>query len=89
MKGATREIIVLLCCIAVASCDVDLRAILDRAAHKLASQLGTTLNHYKLNNGICVSQQDGGDQSGCISQPEGEWAETAPGLDLIESNRTN
>ena len=68
--GHILEIIVLLYGLAVATCEVDLRGMLDRAAHRMARNTGATLNHYRLDQGICV--EDLGPESECWQGPNGE-----------------
>lgn len=52
--------------------DMNMRTILGRAAHKLADNLYTTINHYRLAEGLCFSHSDVSSNGECQSQPEGK-----------------
>ena len=65
-------LLVLLSALTIATCDIDLKDILIRAAYKLAGDAGTTVNKDKLSNGFCFTQRDGGAWSGCSKQPAGK-----------------
>ena len=57
-----------------AACDFDLKILLDRAAHQLAKNLDTSVNHYRLAQGLCFSREDASANNECSKQPTGTQA---------------
>lgn len=54
-----------------AACDLDLKVLLDRAAHQLAMSRHTSLNYQRLAKGICFSREDASSYDDCSKQPTG------------------
>ena len=62
--------------------EVDFRSMIARAADKLASDLGTTIDRNALANGLCFSPHDeGSDTVKCMDQVVSE----SPGMQAISS----
>ncbi len=51
--------------IALASCDISLRYVLEDAIERLASDHQMSLDRSKLASGVCLAPEDGGPGSGC------------------------
>ena len=72
MPGGKTLLFLILSGLTSASCDVDLRSILDRAAYQLAIQSGTTLNQQRLKQGVCIARNDEGANNECAQQRQGK-----------------
>lgn len=68
MTGAGLVYCTLFLGLALARADVNLKAVLARAAESLAESAGTSLDRSKFVDGLCFTSEDGGPSSGCGKQ---------------------